>query len=125
MIAMVGLEGWRTAARPALRRQAAARRPGAGAAVDPEVLLFDEPFSALDPLIRREMQEEVSACTADCKTMVFITHDLAEALKLGDRIAIMRDGKVVQIGQAGGDRRLARPTNSREFVRDIPRSRTS
>ena len=66
---------------------------------DPDVLLFDEPFSALDPLIRRDMQNEVIRLHHDLgKTMVFITHDLSEALKLGDRILIMRDGKLVQIG---------------------------
>ena len=66
---------------------------------DPEMLLFDEPFSALDPLIRRDMQNEVIRLHHEVgKTMVFITHDLAEALKLGDRILIMRDGEIVQIG---------------------------
>jgi glycine betaine/proline transport system ATP-binding protein len=68
-------------------------------ASDPSLLLFDEPFSALDPLIRRDMQTEVIRLQEDLqKTMVFITHDLQEALKLGDRILIMRDGEVVQIG---------------------------
>ena len=68
-------------------------------ASDPSLLLFDEPFSALDPLIRRDMQNEVIRLHHEVgKTMVFITHDLAEALKLGDRILIMRDGEVVQIG---------------------------
>ena len=66
---------------------------------DPEILLFDEPFSALDPLIRRDMQNEVIRLHHEVgKTMVFITHDLAEALKLGDRIMILRDGEVVQVG---------------------------
>ncbi|WP_264936452.1 ATP-binding cassette domain-containing protein, partial [Streptomyces sp. A012304] len=66
---------------------------------DPEVLFFDEPFSALDPLIRRDMQNEVIRLHHEVgKTMVFITHDLSEALKLGDRILIMRDGKMVQCG---------------------------
>ena len=69
-------------------------------AVDPEVMFFDEPFSALDPLIRRDMQNEVLRLHHEVgKTMVFITHDLAEALKLGDHIVIMRDGKVVQTGR--------------------------
>ena len=69
-------------------------------AVDPEVLFFDEPFSALDPLIRRDMQNEVIRLHHEVgKTMVFITHDLAEALKLGDRILIMRDGEIVQMGR--------------------------
>ena len=66
---------------------------------DPSLLLFDEPFSALDPLIRRDMQNEVIRLHHELgKTMVFITHDLQEALKLGDRILIMRDGEIVQIG---------------------------
>ena len=65
-------------------------------AVDPEVMFFDEPFSALDPLIRRDMQNEVIRLHNEVgKTMVFITHDLAEALKLGDHIVIMRDGRIV------------------------------
>ena len=68
-------------------------------ATDPEIMLFDEPFSALDPLIRRDMQDEVIRLQREVrKTMVFITHDLAEALKLGDRIAIMKDGRFVQVG---------------------------
>ena len=77
-------------------------------AVDPKVMLYDEPFSALDPLIRRDMQDEVIRLQHETgKTMVFITHDLPEALRLGDRIAIMRDGAIVQLGTAGGPRRLA------------------
>ena len=68
-------------------------------ATDPEIMLFDEPFSALDPLIRRDMQDEVIRLQRDLrKTMIFITHDLLEALKLGDRIAIMKDGVLDQIG---------------------------
>ena len=75
---------------------------------DPLVMLYDEPFSALDPLIRRDMQDEVCRLQHETgKTMVFITHDLPEALRLGDRIAIMRDGAIVQLGHAGGARRLA------------------
>ena len=66
-------------------------------AVDPEVLIFDEAFSALDPLIRREMQDEVLRLQERLqKTVIFVTHDLDEALKLGDRIAIMKDGRFVQ-----------------------------
>lgn len=68
-------------------------------AVDPDILLMDEAFSALDPLIRREMQEELLDLQARLnKTIVFITHDLDEALKVGDRIAVMRDGQIIQIG---------------------------
>ncbi|MCE7005020.1 glycine betaine/L-proline ABC transporter ATP-binding protein [Kibdelosporangium philippinense] len=90
---------------------------------DPDVLLFDEPFSALDPLIRRDMQSEVIRLHREVgKTMVFITHDLSEALKLGDRILIMRDGALVQIGT--GDELVAAPADDyvRDFVRDVPRS---
>ena len=68
-------------------------------AVDPKLMLYDEPFSALDPLIRRDMQDEVCRLQVETgKTMLFITHDLPEALRLGDRIAIMRDGAIVQLG---------------------------
>ncbi len=68
-------------------------------ATDPDIMLFDEPFSALDPLIRREMQDEIVRLRRELKkTMMFITHDLSEALRLGDRIAIMRDGRFVQVG---------------------------
>src|SRR4029079_2738867 len=68
-------------------------------AANPDVMSFDEPFSALDPLIRRDMQNEVIRLHEEVgKTMIFITHDLQEALKLGDRILIMRDGAIVQIG---------------------------
>lgn len=68
-------------------------------AVGPEVLLMDEPFSALDPLIRKDMQEELIVLQRELKmTIVFITHDLHEALRLGDRVAIMKDGRFVQVG---------------------------
>ena len=89
---------------------------------DPGILLFDEPFSALDPLIRRDMQDEVVRLQRELqKTVVFITHDLAEALKLGDRIAIMRDGRFVQVGTP--QQVVAEPADDyvRDFVRDVPR----
>ncbi|MEV4573692.1 glycine betaine/L-proline ABC transporter ATP-binding protein [Nonomuraea jabiensis] len=92
-------------------------------AADPEVLLFDEPFSALDPLIRREMQNEVIRLHHEVgKTMVFITHDLSEALKLGDRILIMRDGELVQVGTP--DEVVGAPADEyvANFVSDVPRS---
>jgi glycine betaine/proline transport system ATP-binding protein len=92
-------------------------------ASDPDVLLFDEPFSALDPLIRRDMQNEVIRLHHEVgKTMVFITHDLAEALKLGDRILIMRDGEVVQIGRP--DEVVGAPADDyvKDFVSDVPKS---
>ena len=85
-------------------------------AVDPKVMLYDEPFSALDPLIRRDMQDEVIRLQHETgKTMVFITHDLPEALRLGDRIAIMRDGRDRPARHAGGARRLARRRVRREL----------
>ncbi len=91
-------------------------------AADPDILMFDEPFSALDPLIRRDMQNEVIRLHHEVgKTMVFITHDLAEALKLGDRILIMRDGEIVQIGTP--DEVVAAPADEyvRDFVSDVPK----
>jgi glycine betaine/proline transport system ATP-binding protein len=90
---------------------------------DPNILLFDEPFSALDPLIRRDMQNEVIRLHRELgKTMVFITHDLQEALKLGDRILIMRDGEVVQVGAP--DDVVGAPADDyvRDFVSEVPRS---
>jgi glycine betaine/proline transport system ATP-binding protein len=92
-------------------------------AVDPKVLLYDEPFSALDPLIRRDMQDEVIRLQeVTGKTTVFITHDLPEALRLGDRIAIMRDGRIVQLGTP--EDLVGSPADEyvENFVRDIPRS---
>jgi glycine betaine/proline transport system ATP-binding protein len=92
-------------------------------ASDPDILMFDEPFSALDPLIRRDMQNEVIRLHHEVgKTMVFITHDLAEALKLGDRILIMRDGEIVQIGTP--DEVVAAPADEyvRDFTSDVPKS---
>ncbi|MDR7255591.1 glycine betaine/proline transport system ATP-binding protein [Nocardioides sp. BE266] len=90
---------------------------------DPEMLLFDEPFSALDPLIRRDMQNEVIRLHSELgKTMVFITHDLAEALKLGDRIMILRDGAIVQIGTP--DEVVAKPADDyvKDFVSEVPKA---
>jgi glycine betaine/proline transport system ATP-binding protein len=90
---------------------------------DPSLLLFDEPFSALDPLIRRDMQNEVIRLHHELgKTMVFITHDLQEALKLGDRILIMRDGAIVQIGTP--DEVVGAPADDyvKDFVSEVPKS---
>ncbi|MEP6665194.1 MAG: glycine betaine/L-proline ABC transporter ATP-binding protein [Nocardioidaceae bacterium] len=92
-------------------------------ASNPSLFLFDEPFSALDPLIRRDMQDEVIHLQEDLqKTMVFITHDLAEAIKLGDRILIMRDGEVVQVGTPAEI--VAHPADDyvKDFVSDVPKS---
>src|SRR5436305_4301076 len=92
-------------------------------AVDPTVMLYDQPSSALDPLIRRDMQDEVCRLQVETgKTMFFITHDLPEALRLGDRIAIMRDGKIVQLGTP--EELVGSPADEyvQNFIRDIPRS---
>src|SRR3954453_12381209 len=92
-------------------------------AVDPKLMLYDEPFSALDPLIRRDMQDEVIRLQHETgKTMLFITHDLPEALRLGDRIAIMRDGAIVQLGTP--EELVVSPADDyvANFVRDIPRT---
>ncbi|MBC6718767.1 glycine betaine/L-proline ABC transporter ATP-binding protein [Aurantimonas sp. DM33-3] len=95
-----------------------------GLATGPEILLMDEPFGALDPLIRREMQDELVVLQKKLKkTIIFITHDLNEALLLGDRIAIMKDGAFVQVGTAQDI--VADPADDyvRAFVADIDRSR--
>ncbi|WP_432080308.1 quaternary amine ABC transporter ATP-binding protein [Streptomyces sp. WAC 04229] len=123
IVAKVGLEGLEQR-RPGQLSGGQRQRVGLARAlaVDPEVLLFDEPFSALDPLIRRDMQEEVVRLhREEGRTMVFITHDLQEALKLGDRIALMRDGRVVQLGTP--EEIVGSPADDyvREFVRDVPR----
>jgi glycine betaine/proline transport system ATP-binding protein len=92
-------------------------------AADPDIMMFDEPFSALDPLIRRDMQNEVIRLHHEVgKTMVFITHDLAEALKLGDRILIMRDGEIVQVGTP--DEVVGAPADDyvKDFTSDVPKS---
>ena len=97
---MVGLSGWEQAY-PRQLSGGMQQRVGLARAlvVDTDILLMDEPFSGLDPLIRRQMQDELLRLQEELhKTIVFITHDLNEALKLGDRIAIMQDGRVVQIG---------------------------
>ncbi|MGT2667736.1 quaternary amine ABC transporter ATP-binding protein [Streptococcus rifensis] len=91
---------------------------------DPEILLMDEAFSALDPLIRKEMQDELLDLQERVqKTIIFITHDLNEALRIGDRIALMKDGQIMQIGT--GEEILTNPANEfvREFVEDVDRSR--
>ena len=91
---------------------------------NPEVLLMDEAFSALDPLIRVQMQDELLALQSKMKkTIVFITHDLSEAIKLGDRIAIMKDGEVVQVGTS--EEILTEPANDyvARFVENVDRSK--
>lgn len=91
---------------------------------DPEVLLMDEAFSALDPLIRKEMQDELLDLQGKMKkTIIFITHDLDEALRIGDRIALMKDGNIVQIGTP--EEILVNPENDyvEKFVEDVDRSK--
>jgi glycine betaine/proline transport system ATP-binding protein len=125
MIELVGLAGWEQH----LPRQLSGgmqQRVGLARAlaVDPEILLFDEPFSALDPLIRREMQDELLRLQSTLhKTSIFITHDFAEALKLGDRIAIMRGGQFVQVGTP--QELVLHPKNEyvNAFVKDAPRAK--
>ena len=124
-IETVGLKGWedyypREMSGGMQQRVGLAR----ALAVDPGVLLMDEPFSGLDPLIRREMQDElVSLHSGLGKTIVFITHDLNEALKLGDRIAIMRDGEIIQEGSPEEIVTLPSDEYVTEFVRDVSRAK--
>ncbi|MEU0621457.1 glycine betaine/L-proline ABC transporter ATP-binding protein [Streptomyces rubiginosohelvolus] len=123
LVAKVGLDGLEDR-RPSQLSGGQQQRVGLARAlaVDPSVLLFDEPFSALDPLIRREMQDEVVRLhREEGRTMVFITHDLSEALRLGTRIALMRDGGIVQLGTP--EEIVGSPADDyvREFVRDVPR----
>lgn len=120
----VGLEGWGDHYPDELSGGMQQRVGLARAlATEPEIMLFDEPFSALDPLIRRDMQDEVVRLQREVrKTMIFITHDLMEALKLGDRIAIMKDGHFVQVGTP--EEVVARPADDyvADFTRDVPRA---
>ena len=93
-------------------------------AVDTDILLMDEPFSALDPLIKKDMQDKLLELYEHIdKTILFITHDLDEALKLGDRIAIMKDGEIVQVGNHEEILTNAENDYVREFVQDVNRSR--
>ncbi|MFB8795788.1 MAG: glycine betaine/L-proline ABC transporter ATP-binding protein [Microcoleus sp.] len=92
-------------------------------ATDAEILLMDEPFSALDPLIRREMQDELLRLQKDLhKTIIFISHDIHEALKIGDRIAVMQDGYIVQIGTPS--ELITQPASDyiRAFTKDVNRA---
>ena len=100
MLDLVGLSGWE---RSRVRQLSGGMQQRVGLAralaVEPEILLMDEPFSGLDPLIRRQMRSELADLQKELKkTMVFITHDLDEAVSVGDRIAIMRDGEIIQMG---------------------------
>ena len=123
ILEMVGLKGWEPSY-PRMLSGGMQQRVGLARAlvVNPEILLLDEPFSGLDPLIRRNMQEELIKLQEQLhKTMVFITHDLNEALKLGDRIAIMRDGEIVQLDTP--EEIVLNPQGEyvTEFIRDVRR----
>ncbi len=121
----VGLDGWEDQYPEQLSGGMQQRVGLARAlAVDPEILLMDEPFSALDPLIKKEMQSKLLDLYEEMeRTILFITHDLDEALKLGDRIAIMKEGKIIQIGDH--EEILTEATNDyvENFVEDVNRSR--
>ncbi|MGO4374579.1 glycine betaine/L-proline ABC transporter ATP-binding protein [Paenibacillus sp. MCAF20] len=122
---LVGLSGWANSYPEQLsggmqQRVGLAR----GLANDPDVLLMDEAFSALDPLIRKDMQDELLELQSKMKkTIVFITHDLNEALRIGDQIALMKDGSIVQIGSP--DEILMQPANKyvERFVEDVDLSK--
>lgn len=119
----VGLKGWEKSRIHELSGGMQQRVGLARAlAVESEIVLMDEPFSALDPLIRRQMQDEFINLRSEMKkTVVFITHDLLEALKLGDRIAIMKDGVIVQIGTSQEIVTIPADDYVSEFVKDVPR----
>lgn len=117
IISMVGLEGWEHQncgqLSGGMRQRVGIARALAN---DPEVLLMDEPFSALDPLVRRDMQFELLQIQRKLqKTVIFITHDMDEAFKLGDTVAIMRDGKIIQVDTPEG--MSAHPAD--DYVRDF------
>jgi glycine betaine/proline transport system ATP-binding protein len=122
---MVGLTGWEKSWPDELSGGMQQRVGLARAlATDADLLLMDESFSALDPLIRRDMQDQLLELQQRLhKTIVFITHDLNEAMRLGDRVAVMRDGRIVQIGTA--EDILVDPANDyvASFVQDVDRSR--
>jgi len=101
-LAKVGLSDW-ASRYPSELSGGMQQRVGLARALtaDPEIILMDEPFSALDPLIRRQLQDEFRQLTKELgKSAVFITHDLEEAIRIGDRIAIMKDGVIIQVGTA-------------------------
>jgi len=125
VLGRVGLKGWEDKM-PSQLSGGMQQRVGLARALaaDTDVLLMDEAFSALDPLIRREMQEQLVELQQELgKTIVFITHDLNEAMYLGDRIAVMRDGRIVQLGTA--DEILTDPADDyvAKFVSDVDRAR--
>ncbi|CAN5292655.1 hypothetical protein BH18ACT5_BH18ACT5_01250 [soil metagenome] len=125
VLEVVGLKGWENHY-PQQLSGGMQQRVGLARAltVDPEILFFDEPFSALDPLIRRDMQDELIRLQESLqRTIVFITHDFAEAIKLGDRIAIMKDGVFDQVGTAADLITNPQTDYVREFTKDIPKTK--
>jgi glycine betaine/proline transport system ATP-binding protein len=125
IVQRVGLAGWENNL-PGELSGGMQQRVGLARALasDTDILLMDEAFSALDPLIRREMQEQLVELQSELgKTIIFITHDLNEAMFLGDRIAVMRDGRIVQVGTP--DDILTDPANDyvAQFVQDVDRAR--
>jgi len=125
VLEVVGLKGWEDSM-PAQLSGGMQQRVGLARALanDPDILLMDEAFSALDPLIRKEMQDELLSLQNTLnKTIIFVTHDLDEALKIGDRIALMNDGTIVQTGTA--EEILTNPANDyvEKFVADVDRSK--
>lgn len=124
-IEVVGLDGWEDMY-PNELSGGMQQRVGLARALanDPDILLMDEPFSALDPLIRREMQLELLSLQSKLqKTIIFITHDINEAFKLGDRVAVMKDAKIVQVGTP--EEIIESPSNEyiEDFVKDIDRTK--
>ncbi len=125
MLKLVGLEGWEHSR---VRQLSGGMQQRVGLAralsVEPEILLMDEPFSGLDPLIRRQMRRELTQLQNEIhKTIVFITHDLDEAIAIGDRIVIMRDGEIIQHGTP--EEIITAPADEfvREFTDDIPKAK--
>jgi glycine betaine/proline transport system ATP-binding protein len=121
----VGLKGWESYL-PSSLSGGMQQRVGIARALttDPDILLMDEPFSGLDPLIRRQMQDELITLQAEMqKTILFVTHDLDEALKLGSHIAIMRDGEIIQIGTPEDVITTPGDNYVREFVQDASPAR--
>ncbi|MBC8279437.1 MAG: betaine/proline/choline family ABC transporter ATP-binding protein [Chloroflexi bacterium] len=125
MLDKVGLTGWENAHQRELSGGMQQRVGLARAlAMDPAILLMDEPFSGLDPLIRRQMRDELATLQKEIqKTIIFITHDLDEAITVGDRIAIMRDGEIIQLGTP--EEIITKPADDfvREFTQGIPKTR--
>ncbi|MEA1974783.1 MAG: glycine betaine/L-proline ABC transporter ATP-binding protein [Bacillota bacterium] len=124
-IEFVGLKGWENYM-PNQLSGGMKQRVGLARALtnEPEILLMDEPFSALDPLIRRDMQNELLSIEDYMdKTIIFITHDMNEAFKIGDRVALLKDGELVQIGKPTDFFENPADDYVRNFIKDVDKSR--